>query len=256
MKPKFIAANWKMHKTFVEGYELAKEIIEHVATHYMPDIEVALFPPFIHLQAISKLLSCSQQLYLGAQNCHYEMDGPFTGEVSASMLASIDVKYVLVGHSERRHYFSEGNELIAKKIDAILKCGLQPIFCCGEVLEVREKGQQYDFIKGQLAQSLFHLTPHHIQQLKIAYEPVWAIGTGMTPSLVEVKDMQNEIRDILSVQYNSQLAEKASVLYGGSCNSKNIAGFVSIPGIDGTLIGGASLDFREFVNILGSLNIN
>jgi triosephosphate isomerase len=253
---KIIAANWKMHKTFDEGLQLAQEIIFYLEHHAIPDMEVILFPSFIHLQAISRLLPSGRKVYLGAQNCHYELAGAFTGEVSALMLASIPIQYVLVGHSERRQNFLEDNRLIAQKIDAALNMNLQPVFCCGETLSIREKNQHYHFIKEQLSESLFHLKAEQVQQIKIAYEPVWAIGTGIIPSLLEIADMQKEIRDMLAIQYNSTLADHVAILYGGSCNSNNILDLIDISGINGVLIGGASLHLKEFLNILNSLKTN
>ena len=253
MHPIIIAANWKMNKTFQEGLQLAEEIACYLETNPVANTEVILFSSFIHLEAISKLLMPDTRLYLGAQNCHEQIAGAFTGEISAAMLASVNVCYVLVGHSERRQNFGEDNSLLARKIDAILSCKLQPIFCCGEPLPIRKNNQHYTFIRQQLAESLFHLTHDQLQQVVIAYEPIWAIGTGLTPSLVEIEDMQHEIRNILAKQYNSTLADNMRILYGGSCNVSNIPRIVSLSGINGVLIGGASLHFKEFIHILSSL---
>jgi triosephosphate isomerase len=253
MYPTIIAANWKMNKTFHEGVQLAKEIACYLKTNPISNIEIILCPSFIHLEAVNKLVSSTSNLYLGAQNCHEQSAGAFTGEVSAAMLASLDVRYVLVGHSERRKNFGEDNRLIARKVDSILSCKLQPILCCGEPLSIRESKQHYAFIKQQLSESLFHLMPDQLQQLVIAYEPVWAIGTGLTPSLTEIEEMQEEIRNILSKQYNNILADNMRILYGGSCNATNVCNFIGLPGINGVLIGGASLHFKEFMHILCSL---
>jgi len=253
MHPTIIAANWKMNKNFQEGLQLAKDIIQFIQTEPLAGAQIILFPSFIHLEAISKLLIPDVKLHLGAQNCHEQIAGAFTGEVSAAMLASVDVRYVLVGHSERRQNFGENNDFIAKKIDAILSCKLQPIFCCGEPLSVRENSRHYAFIEQQLTESLFHLKPDQLQQVIIAYEPIWAIGTGLTPSLTEIEEMQQTIRNILAKQYNTTLADNMVILYGGSCNATNITNFISLPGINGVLIGGASLHFKEFMHILSSL---
>ncbi|MHB9147617.1 MAG: triose-phosphate isomerase [Candidatus Amoebophilus sp.] len=248
-----IAANWKMNKNFQEGLQLAKEIIQFIQAEPLAGAQIILFPSFIHLEAISKLLTLDVNLHLGAQNCHEQIAGAFTGEVSAAMLASIDVRYVLVGHSERRQNFAEDNDLIAKKIDAILSCKLQPVFCCGESLSVRESNQHYAFIEQQIAESLFHLTPDELQQIIIAYEPIWAIGTGLVPSLTEIEEMQQTIRNILTKQYNTDLVDNMVILYGGSCNASNVTKLISLSGINGVLIGGASLHFKEFIHILRSL---
>jgi triosephosphate isomerase len=257
MAPKIIAANWKMHKTFEEGLQLAKEIIHYLQDYPISNNQVILFPTFIHLEAINRLLlTTGVEVDLGAQNCHYESAGAFTGEIAVNMLASVGVSYVLVGHSERRQNFLESNDLIARKIDAILNCGLQPILCCGEALGIREKDQHYSFIRQQIAESLFHLNAKQIQQVKIAYEPVWAIGTGVVPNPLEVQNMQHEIRNILHMKYSSSIADNTTILYGGSCNAANASTFVNIPGINGLLIGGASLHLKEFLNILKSLSCN
>lgn len=250
MKPTIIAANWKMHKSLKEGIELAQEIIIHLTTHPLPDVQVILLPSFLHLGAIHRLLPPSAALCLGAQNCHDQLFGAFTGEVSASMLASLGVRYVLVGHSERRQYVVESNELIARKVDAALQCGVRPIFCCGESWSVREGNQHYAYIEQQIADSLFHLTAEQIQQVVIAYEPVWAIGTGKTPDPVAIAGMQAGIRVILEKRYSSAISNRAILLYGGSCNANNVRDFIHIEGINGVLIGNASLQAKDFLDIL------
>jgi triosephosphate isomerase len=253
MYPTIIVANWKMNKDFQEGLHLAKEITHFIQTNPLAHAQIILLPPFIHLEAIGKLLKPEDNIYLGAQNCHQQAAGGFTGEISVAMLASVGVRYVLVGHSERRHYFKEDNSLIAKKIDTILSYKLQPIFCCGEPLSIRESNEHYKFIEQQLTESIFHIPGEQIQQLMIAYEPVWAIGTGVTPSLAEIKDMQQEIRNILAKRYGNTLADNMVILYGGSCNINNIHNIVDLLGINGALIGGASLHFKEFIDILSTL---
>ena len=253
MTSKIIAGNWKMHKNFQEGLQFGKEIVDHLKNNYLHNVEVILFPTFIHLQAISKLLSPNIPLKIGAQNCHEQISGPFTGEIAAAMLSSLNVAYVLVGHSERRKLFLESSNLIAAKINTLLSYKIQPFFCCGESISIRECKQQYTFIRKQITESLFHLTPSEMHQIIIAYEPVWSIGTGITPSTVEIKEMQEEIRNILSDQYDSNLADNMIILYGGSCNIKNTSTFINIPGINGVLIGNSSLDIREFLRIIESV---
>ncbi len=256
MKPTMIAANWKMHKTLQEGLELAQEIIIYLTTHPLPDAQVVLFPSFIHLGAIHRLLPPYLSLCLGAQNCHDQSSGAFTGEVSVSMLASVGASYVLVGHSERRQYFGESHELIARKIDAALRCKVRPIFCCGEPWNVREHNQHHAYIEKQVADSLFHLTAEQIQQVIIAYEPVWAIGTGKTPDTTAIASMQAVIRDTLARRYNTLVADGATLLYGGSCNANNVRDFIHIAGINGVLVGNASLHVKDFLHMLSALHKN
>jgi triosephosphate isomerase len=253
MKPTIIAANWKMHKTLQEGIEWIQEVITYLAMHASPSTQVILFPSFIHLKTIHQLVSPYTALHLGAQNCHDQLAGAFTGEVSASMLASVEVGYVLVGHSERRAYFTESHEQIARKIDAALQFNIQPIFCCGEPWNIREHNQHHEYIAKQIADSLFHLTAEQIQRLIIAYEPVWAIGTGRTPDKVAIAGMQAVIRDVLAQQYNTSIAENVPLLYGGSCHANNIRDFVHIAGINGVLIGNASLQAKDFLDMLNVL---
>lgn len=253
MKPTIIAANWKMHKTLQEGLELAQELIIYLTTHPLSHIQVILFPSFIHLEAIQELLSPHLKLYLGAQNCHDQLSGAFTGEVSAAMLASVKVSYVLVGHSERRQYCGESHAQIAKKIEAALQYNMQPIFCCGEPWEVRARNQHHDYIAQQIKDSLFDLSPEKINRIMIAYEPVWAIGTGKTPDASDIAGMQALIRDILARHYDASVADGVILLYGGSCNASNIQDFVGIAGINGVLVGNASLYMKDFLPILNAL---
>eukprot|EP01132_Coremiostelium_polycephalum_P000279 gene279-364_t len=243
-----------MNKTFQDGLQLAQQIAEHqhqVAHSNNPTI--ILIPPFIHLEAISHVIAPLAHLALGAQNCHEQPMGAYTGEISVPLLASTGVQYVLVGHSERRQYHQEGHALLAQKVDAVLQGKLQPIFCCGEPREIRESHQHLAFITQQLSESLFHLAYAQVQQLIIAYEPVWSIGTGRIPSLADIHEMQLHIRQVIAQQYDPHLAHQLPILYGGSCNADNIQQIVSIPGINGALIGGASLHLTEFIRILSCL---
>lgn len=256
MKPTIIAANWKMHKTLQEGLEWVQEIMGYLTMHSLPSTQVVLLPSFIHLEAFHQLLPSYIALHLGAQNCHEKLSGAFTGEVSASMLASVGASYVLVGHSERRQYFAESHGQIARKIDAALQCNMQPIFCCGEPWEVRENNQHHEYIEQQIADSLFHLTAEQIKQVIIAYEPVWAIGTGKTPDIAAIAGMQAVIRDILAQQYGTSIADGITLLYGGSCNASNVRSFIRIAGINGVLVGNASLHVKDFLHMLRALQNN
>lgn len=256
MKPVIIAANWKMHKTLQEGLAWTQEITDYLAMLPLFNTKIILLPSFIHLEAIRQLLSTSFACYLGAQNCHDQLTGAFTGEVSASMLASVGVHYVLVGHSERRQYVGESPQQLAQKIDAVLAYNMQPIFCCGEPWEIREQNQQDEYIANQLTESLFHLSAAQLQQVIIAYEPVWAIGTGKTPDAITIAAMQAVIRNILASKYNMLVADHITLLYGGSCNANNIHEFIPIVGINGVLVGNSSLHVKDFLLMLKALHKN
>lgn len=187
---------------------------------------------------------------LGAQNCYPKPSGAYTGEVSAPMLKSVGVDYVLVGHSERRQYFGESNAFLKEKTDALLAEGLTPIFCCGETLEQRNAEGYMEFVASQLTDSLFHLSATEFGKVVIAYEPIWAIGTGVTASSDQAQDMHAYLRQHIAKQYGEQVADDTTILYGGSCNEKNAAELFARPDVDGGLIGGASLKSREFTNII------
>jgi triosephosphate isomerase len=188
-----------------------------------------------------------------AQNCAATSNGAYTGEVSAQMLKGIGVQYVLIGHSERRDYFHEDNEILAKKINQALANGLQPVFCCGEPLSVRETGTQNDFVSAQLKDSLFHLSADQINGFIIAYEPIWAIGTGKTATSEQAQEMHAHIREVMAAQYGEAVAATISILYGGSVKANNAVELFSKPDVDGGLVGGASLIATEFSSIISSL---
>lgn len=255
MQTRIIAGNWKMHKTLEQGLQLVKVLIDQLQENAMQEANIILFPPFTHLEAINQLISAakaSNLIHLGAQNCHHQQEGAFTGEVSAAMLRSVGARYVLVGHSERRKYFGEDPAVLATKVDTALMHALQPIFCCGEPWPIREKGLAFSFVCQQLAESLFHLTQAQIAQVIIAYEPVWAIGTGKIPSLLQIQDMHKAIRKTLAQQYNAEIAADIPILYGGSCNAQNAATILSCLAVDGALIGGASLEANSFMSIINA----
>ena len=253
MRPRIVVANWKMHKDFEKGLALATKVIHRL--HNLPKhtAQVILLPPFIHLHAISKLLSTTGPIHLGAQNCHEQAFGAFTGEISASMLRSVGASFVLVGHSERREYFGEDNALLAQKVTTSLVHGLRPIFCCGESKQTREEGNQEFFVNQQLATSLFHLSAAQIIQVIIAYEPIWSIGTGITPAPAQVQDMHRAIRNTIACQYGEEIAQSIPILYGGSCNEKNARTLFTCPDVDGGLIGKASLEEESFFSIVNFL---
>jgi len=255
MHARIIAANWKMHKNLEEGLQLAQQIISQLQSHTKQAMKIILLPSFIHLEGIYKLITVSQSstLYLGAQNCHHAYAGAFTGEVSVGMLRSVGAQYVLVGHSERRQYGGEDNSLLATKVSAVLTHDLQPIFCCGETWQTREESLHFNFVCQQLTESLFHLNAQEIAKIIIAYEPIWAIGSGKIPSLAQVKDMHKAIRKTLSKQYTVQIAAAIPILYGGSCTAQNAAQLLACSGVDGALIGGASLEAHTFMGIINAL---
>ncbi|MEM9416736.1 MAG: triose-phosphate isomerase [Bacteroidota bacterium] len=252
MRPKIIAANWKMHKDFEEGLQLATEVTQRLSTPEQATTQVILLVPFIHLEALSKL-PAAERLQLGAQNCHEQAAGAFTGEISAPMLRSVGAQFVLVGHSERRQYFGEKSTLLAQKMTTALAHGLRPIFCCGESQQSRAAGQQEVVVTEQLAASLFHLTAAQIAQVIIAYEPVWAIGTGSTPTPTQVQAMHQAMRHAIAQQYGEEIAQGIPILYGGSCNAQNASALFACPDVDGGLIGKASLELDSFITIVNSL---
>jgi len=253
MKPTIIAANWKMNKTLQESKALTLEIMTWLRTQQREDLRVILFPSFIHLTTIHSLLTVELPLALGAQNCHEKLSGAFTGEVSSAMLVSAGVSYVLVGHSERRLLYHEDHPLLASKVAMILEASMQPIFCCGECWQERASNVQDAYIETQLVEGLFHLSAAQIQQVIIAYEPVWAIGTGKTPDAKVITEMQKSIRTVIVKHYNTGIAEGMKVLYGGSCNAKNVKEFISIDGVDGVLVGNASLQATDFLQLLEAI---
>jgi triosephosphate isomerase (TIM) len=249
MRKKIVAGNWKMNKTHEEGVKLATEIVNMVKDEVRNDAQVVICPPFVSIQNIVKLVD--SRVSVGAQNCYSKTSGAYTGEVSAEMLKAVGAKYVILGHSERREYFKETNAELAEKINIVLKNGLTPIFCCGETLAQREKGIHIDFVNSQLTESLFHLNDEEFRKIVIAYEPIWAIGTGVTASTAQAQEMHEKIRKHLVSKYG-KAAEETSILYGGSCKPDNAKELFACNDVDGGLIGGASLKSRDFVDIIKS----
>lgn len=249
MRKKYAAGNWKMNKTFDEGQILLSEVVNMVKDELTdPNVQVVLGVPFPYLSTFSKLID-TPKVALGAQNCFPKEWGAYTGEVSVGMLKSVGVTYIIIGHSERREYFNESDEFIAQKVDAILAHGLTPIFCCGETLTQREAGIHFDFVKGQLTNSLFHLSADELKKVVIAYEPIWAIGTGVTATNEQAQEMHKVLRDHLASKYGQAVADEISILYGGSVNAANAQELFGMPDVDGGLVGGASLKSRDFVTI-------
>lgn len=254
MRKKIVAGNWKMNLDYNEGLALFSEISNMVKDELTGKQQAVICSPFIHLHSLVQLSKGNDRISVGAQNAHQAEAGAYTGEVSAKMIKSVGATYVILGHSERRQYFGESSELLAKKIDTALANGLKPIFCIGETLEEREAEVHFNVIKDQLADAAFHLEEDQFTQLVIAYEPVWAIGTGLTATSSQAQEVHEFIRKEIAARYGEDVAEDTTILYGGSCNSKNAPDLFSKPDIDGGLIGGASLKSRDFVDILKVFN--
>mgnify|MGYP001815742538 CR=1 FL=1 len=252
MRKRIVAGNWKMNNTLEEGLKLSSEVVNMVHDEVNDDITVVLGTPYIHLFPVAQIIKHSKKVFLSAQNCNEHASGAYTGEISVSMLTSAGVSYVILGHSERRAYFNETNEQLAAKVDAALGAGLTPIFCCGESLEIREANEQYKFVCDQLTASLFHLDAEAMSKVVIAYEPIWAIGTGKTASSQQAQEMHKHIRQHLASQYGDTVADGTSILYGGSCNPGNAKELFANADVDGGLIGGASLKSRDFLDIIKS----
>jgi triosephosphate isomerase (TIM) len=253
MRQKIVAGNWKMNKTFEEANVLASEVMGMVADEVKGNVKVIFCTPFPYLVSIKNLLGNNSRIAVGAQNCSEHESGAYTGETSAVMLKSINIPYVILGHSERRQYFGEDGKLLAKKVDMVLKNNLIPIFCCGEPLDVREKNGHEALVKKQVEESLFHLEAAQVQKVVIAYEPVWAIGTGKTATSQQAQEMHAVIRKHLAGKYGSAVADSISILYGGSVNAANAKELFACPDVDGGLVGGASLKSREFTEIIKAI---
>lgn len=248
MRKKIVAGNWKMNLTWSEAMTLCKELNEISKSD---KVETYLFPPMLYIPDCIKKTS---NFKIGAQNGYYIDNGAFTGEVSMMQLKSYGVEAVLIGHSERRIYFHEDNLLLKNKVEAALSNQLIPFFCFGEPLEIREKEQHFHFVKQQLEESIFHLEAHQFKKLVLAYEPIWAIGTGKTASTEQAEEMHAAIRLWISERYSEELANEITILYGGSCNPSNAKALFACPNVDGGLIGGASLKADDF-EVLVSENV-
>jgi triosephosphate isomerase (TIM) len=249
MRNKIVAGNWKMNKTFPEAEELLNELYEALESVELGSVQVILCVPFPYLELAVDFADDSSFM-VGAQNVHDHDSGAYTGEVSAAMLKSLGVDFSIIGHSERRKYFNESHAFLKSKVDTALKHGLGPIFCCGEVLPEREAGKHFEVVKSQLEESLFHLTPENFRQAIIAYEPVWAIGTGVNATPEQAQEMHAAIRSWIREKYGEEIAADTSILYGGSCNATNAKELFSQTDVDGGLIGGASLKGEEFLQII------
>ncbi|TDQ17199.1 triosephosphate isomerase [Algoriphagus boseongensis] len=252
MRKKIVAGNWKMNMTYEEGQKLTSEIVNMFKDEAVKNVQVVLNPPFPHIYPVKKLIGDTEGIFMGSQNCSDKESGAFTGEVSAKILASFGVQFVILGHSERREYFKESNELLSAKVKQALAHGLTPIFCCGESLEIRNAGTHEANVKFQLTESLFDLSPEDFSKVVIAYEPIWAIGTGKTATSDQAQEMHLALRRHIASKYGKEIADDTSILYGGSANPGNAKELFSKPDVDGGLIGGASLKSRDFIDIVKS----
>lgn len=247
MRKKIVAGNWKMNLSAAEAVALTDEINNQVGE--LHDVELMIFPSTLY---IHELAHRKGQLKVGAQNFHPSENGAYTGEVSITQIKNCGATHALVGHSERRALFGENSSFLKSKVDSALHHDITPVFCCGEPLEIREAGEELEFVKQQLIDSLFHLSASDIQKTIIAYEPVWAIGTGKTASIQQAESMHFAIRNWLSEKYGLDVANSISILYGGSCNTSNAKELFACPNVDGGLIGGASLQADSFITIARS----
>jgi len=248
MRKKIVAGNWKCNTTLEEGIALAKEVNSVVNTN---DVVVVLGTPFIHLTEVVKTVT-NKAISVSAQNCAAEAKGAFTGEVSASMVKSTGAKYVILGHSERREYYGETSATLNKKVALTLENGLTPIYCCGEPLSIREAGTQNAYVINQLTETIFNLSADDFKKLVIAYEPIWAIGTGKTATTQQAQEIHKVIRESIAAKFGNDVAQSVSILYGGSCNAANAKELFANPDVDGGLIGGASLKAADFNAIITS----
>ncbi len=252
MRKNIVAGNWKMNMDLKQGIKLAREVSDAVKSK-KNDALVVLGPPFIHLSEVAGIVD-NKNLFLAAQNCADQPSGAYTGEVSAEMIASSGATYVIIGHSERRAYYDETDEMLSKKVSLALENRLLPIFCIGEVLEEREKEIHFDVVNRQLEKGLFTLSPEQFQKVVIAYEPVWAIGTGKTATPEQAQEMHKFIREQIASKYDKTIADHCTILYGGSCKPSNAKELFVNPDVDGGLIGGASLKVDDFMGIINAFD--
>lgn len=252
MRKQIAAANWKMNLTVDKAESLLNDIL--AANIKLSEDQLAIFAvPFPYLQLAQKAIKNTKNYFIAAQNCYGKKSGAYTGEVSVEMLQSLNIQYVVLGHSERREYFQESNQFLAEKLNIVLEYNITPIFCCGEPLSIRDAQTQNEFVAKQLKESLFHFSADDVQKIVIAYEPIWAIGTGKTATSAQAQEMHAYIRKTLAGKFGTGIAGNISILYGGSVKASNAKEIFSQPDVDGGLIGGASLIADEFISIISSL---
>ena len=255
MRQKIVAGNWKMNLDYQEGISLFSEIVNMVNDETRGNQEVVVCSSYIHLVHLAQQSKSVNNVHVGTQNISHEEKGAFTGEVSATQLKSTGASHVIIGHSERRALYNETNDVLAKKTDKALEHGLTPIFCIGETQSERESGSFFEVLKKQLNEGVFHLSSSEFSKIVLAYEPVWAIGTGLTASPEQAQEVHAFIRDEIASHFSQEIADATSILYGGSCNPKNAAELFAKKDIDGGLIGGASLKSRDFLDIVNVFNV-
>jgi len=243
-----VAGNWKMNKNLQEGLALATELDEILKGKDI-NCDVVIGTPFIHLASVAAAID-TDKIGVAAQNCADQASGAYTGEVSVEMIKSTGAAYVILGHSERREYYGENSEILNAKLALALEAGLCPIYCCGEALDIREAGTQNEYVINQLKETVFKLSEEDFKKIVIAYEPIWAIGTGKTASSEQAQDMHKALRTAIAEQYSAEVADQTSILYGGSCKPSNAKELFANPDVDGGLIGGASLKAEDFVGII------
>ena len=254
MRKQIAAANWKMNLTLAQGIKLVDDLLSEKIE--LQDHQEAVFGiPFPYLIPLKEKIKNNTNYFVAAQNCYFKKSGAYTGEVSAEMLKSIGTDYVIIGHSERREYFNENHQMLAEKINLCFENDLKPIFCCGEPLSIREANDQNSYVENQLKESLFHLSAERLTGFVIAYEPIWAIGTGKTASSAQAQEMHAHIRNVMAAKYTNEIAESISILYGGSVKANNAKEIFGEKDVDGGLVGGASLSASEFATIIKSLKL-
>jgi len=252
MSKNIIIANWKMNLQFEDVKKLTSNFIKGINNNVNESKKI-LCVPFLYIETVKKLINEKQNIFVGAQNCNENKKGAFTGEVSCDMLNSMGVKHIIIGHSERREFYYESDEIIEKKIFQTINNNMSPIFCCGETLEARENNSYFNYVASQIEKSLFGLDSNQISKIIVAYEPIWAIGTGKIPKLKDIEEMHKFIREKINNKYDKIISQNISILYGGSLNSSNAKKIFNLPNVNGGLIGGASLNSDEFLRIVKEL---
>ena len=252
MRKQIAAANWKMNLTYQQGEELLDNILK-AGIELQPHQLVIFAVPFPYLIMANSEVAEESNYAIAAQNCYHKKSGAYTGEVSVEMLKSIGIQYCVIGHSERREYFAETNQILTEKLNLLLENDIIPIFCCGEPLAVREAGEQNNYVQVQLSESLFHLTASQLASIIIAYEPIWAIGTGKTATTAQAQEIHAYLRSVLASQYSNEAAQGISILYGGSVKPDNAKELFGCADVDGGLVGGASIVAADFITIIQSL---
>src|ERR1700712_1794852 len=252
MRKQIAAANWKMNCSYQQAEKLLDDILKP-GIQLDPHQQVLFAVPFPYLIMANSEVSDERNYDIAAQNCYTKKSGAYTGEVSAEILDSINIKYCIIGHSERREYFNESNQMLAEKLNILLEFGITPVFCCGEPLGIREAGTQNSYVETQLRESLFHLSDAQVSQIIIAYEPIWAIGTGKTATTAQAQEIHAYLRSVLAKQYGKPVASDISILYGGSVKAANAKELFASEDVDGGLVGGASLNAAEFIAIIEAL---